>query len=441
MAKKKNIAFLFGAGASIKAGFQNTKEITETIIYGINNDGNFASCRSDESFYFSNRKAQYLDNVYRKEIVIPVIKFISLIKNFISHYHLHPITYEHIYFAVEQILLTHPVMPEYENPITELTIIEIENELCKKDLFYKNMDCHRNFKDIRYLCRYSMSYIQDLLSSILIDTPIKSVDYLNFIKDAYQGNDFDRLYCFTLNHDLVLEKFFEGHKLSFYDGFEYTNKYYSKWNPDLFLNYREKIKLLKLHGSTNWYRIRPYNVSNGKTIEIDPNTLEEVKDLPNESLDPWKDEFIAKVRYLVNDHIANENLEIFKDEYNRRLDIIEGRPKILIGTINKLIDYNSGIYNDLQFYFRKFLNDSNYLIIAGYSLGDRGVNNQIIDWLYRDYENRKILIIDPNVNGLRKTYNAVSLKFDLWCANNKLQLINESIENIDWEFIKKKLIG
>ena len=250
--------------------------------------------------------------------------------------------------------------------------------------------------------------------------------------DQYLNN----IFIFTLNHDTVLEEFFVKNKIEFNDGFETVENFLSTWKPNYFLN-NSKISLLKLHGSINWYRVRPYYINNKQPI-IDPDTLEEIND-DSKNADPWKDEFICKAKYLINNHIGKNINELYTDKYNRRFDIIEKRPKVLIGTINKLLKYNGDIYNDLQFYFRKQLNESNCLIIAGYSLGDRGVNNQIIDWIYKDYDKRKILIIDPNIKKLKSSYNAISNKFDLWFKNKRIDFIEDYIQNVSWDQIKNRL--
>jgi hypothetical protein len=329
---------------------------------------------------------------------------------------------------------SHPNLQEYENPICEPFVTKIEESVVKENLVNKENSLFK-IHSLMQLCSYTLNYIHDTLVSSLRNSRINELGYLRFLEKAYNDEYLNNIFIFTLNHDIVLEEFFVKNKIEFNDGFETVENFLSIWKPNYFLN-NSKINLLKLHGSINWYRVRPYNINN-KQPNIDPDTLEGINDSRN--IDPWKNEFICKPKYVINNHIGRNVHELYTDNYNRRFDVIEQRPKVLIGTINKLLKYNGDIYNDLQFYFRKQLNESNRLVIAGYSLGDRGVNNQIIDWIYKDYENRKILIVDPNIEKLKNSYNAISHKFDLWFKNKRIDFIPDYIENVKWDQIKNIL--
>jgi hypothetical protein len=54
---------------------------------------------------------------------------------------------------------------------------------------------------------------------------------------------------------------------------------------------------------------------------------------------------------------------------------------VLVGTFNKIRDYFGTPYFDLHATFRRQLKKIDWLIVSGYSFGDKGVNSVLSEWM------------------------------------------------------------
>jgi hypothetical protein len=118
----------------------------------------------------------------------------------------------------------------------------------------------------------------------------------------------------------------------------------------------------------------------------------------------------------------------------------EGRPMLLAGTFNKMLQYTTDIYADLHYQFHNSLRTVKRLVISGYGFGDKGINTQIIEWNYSDPD-RKILIIHHDPGALKNNARyAISKHIDDWVKLNKVAIITKKIENTSWNEIKKYLV-
>lgn len=155
------------------------------------------------------------------------------------------------------------------------------------------------------------------------------------------------------------------------------------------LDNNEKINLYKIHGSVNWH-------------EFDEES--------------WTDRRICKV--------------------SQKMYWLKPRKSILlIGTDNKLSAYIRGVFLELFYRFYKSLNKSDILIIVGYSFGDKGINDQIFDWLLTG--NNRMIIIDPYVENLEEKMSPGL--YSEWDKRNKIVPIKEYIENITLEHLGQYL--
>jgi len=99
----ENLSFILGAGISLKAGMPTTNDITECVLYGINKNNSLVSYHTDESFDYSNSRNENLNNIYFRAYILPILKFVKIIRNQISSYYYLPINYEHIYNSIDNI--------------------------------------------------------------------------------------------------------------------------------------------------------------------------------------------------------------------------------------------------------------------------------------------------------------------------------------------------
>ncbi|MBN4057198.1 SIR2 family protein, partial [bacterium AH-315-J21] len=155
------------------------------------------------------------------------------------------------------------------------------------------------------------------------------------------------------------------------------------------------VPLVKLHGSITWVRFT--------NLHAYPSTLREVK----HGEDIW--------------HRINKSGDMERPD--------DGKPKFLIGTLNKLEAYNFDQYAELFTMFRRVLRKTDELIIVGYSFGDRAVNYSLASWLVSD-ASKRLLIIDPKIESIKENVREAFW----WTRFNKsdpqISLIQDYVENV-----------
>lgn len=375
------IAFLFGSGISIKAKIPSTEKITHTIL-----DSKDIVRGSAENFFFDNPKrfdwSLYKDIPERVQIFLKILKTeIELYYNNVNR----TINYEDIYFLLD--FIEYNYYEEEGNPAFKYIFKEFEPKI-KNLLIPLDPSLEDSFNMNRLLSESKM-FIKQTVSKLL-SKKAESFDALKFLFDSLLDNEIRSFDIFTLNHDIVLEQFFELNKIDYNDGFQTNRESINIWNPQLF-NKRDKVKLYKIHGSVNW---QYYNQES------------------------WKDNRIKKFPISLLD----------------KFDTISNA-LILIGTQNKMSDYIKDLYLELYYHFYQSLNNNNCLIIVGYGFNDRGINQKIYNWLYNP--SNRVLIIDPNVEGLKVKFP--SLLFGQWNENRNIKRIQDYIENVSWDTIKYEL--
>jgi len=259
----------------------------------------------------------------------------------------------------------------------------------------------------------SLRYISDNIASFLDSIQPHSTKYLNFLNECYSDESATKIQIFTLNHDLLLENYFKKSQLPYIDGFDTSEPElnFNPWNPHLLENDQKKfINLYKLHGSINWHRI-------------------------TEQGNHWYGDKFGIPLASFNGRIRTTSGKYF--ETRERI--------ILIGTYNKVEEYQKYLFMDLQCLFYKILNQSSRLIISGYSFGDEGINRRIIEWVYKD-RNRKIILVDPYVSSLRDIAKpAIGNKWTTWIKDDIFRIVTDDkgkglgIEDVTWDIIKTYL--
>lgn len=163
----------------------------------------------------------------------------------------------------------------------------------------------------------------------------------------------------TLNHDLLIERVLENAGVKYRDGFGDRDGDF-RWFEEQRLAPEDSVRLIKLHGSINWYEMSdPKNRDRGTKTAI----------LAGE--DPWH----------------HENRE------GIRFDNWSGTPLFLTGVGNKVAAYNSGIYAEMMFRFHEALKSTDSIVMSGYGWGDKGINVRLIDWLL-DSEKRRLFLLN-----------------------------------------------
>jgi hypothetical protein len=132
---------------------------------------------------------------------------------------------------------------------------------------------------------------------------------------------------------------------------------------------------------------------------------------------------------MVNFHII--------DAQGRRLDALDKRPLLLMGTYNKMLEYTRGIYQELRLEFYLSLRRGKELVICGYGFGDEGINSELLEWMYSSPEHRLIIIHPKPEELIEKARTPTGWQWKNWVAKKKLEIIQNGIEKTSWCDIRK----
>lgn len=347
---------LVGSGVSIHSDIPCISSITEEILL-------------PKSY---GKKCQELIGLVKTDI-----------DNFYKHLGKEHITnYEDIYYVLSQIVDSYRL--EYENPavfkLVEFLMPEIEMGKNKFE------DCTRN----------SIGFIENLVSK-LINIEFLKFNQFDIIKDIIKNFQLEAIH--SLNHDLVLEKWFASNQIKYDDGFNLKKSKLPEWVG--FKKDKSLIKLCKLHGSVGWF---------GCYITKPSSSYNRILKLPL--------------------GIGVEEISSIDKSIITNTD----RPVLLVGTFNKMLSYLNGIFEELYEEFKTSLSNAELIIISGYGFGDKGINMPLTKWLNQDYS-KKMIIIHPNKSDLCK--NARGQFINDIMGHQKVKWIDEKFEDINIKQIKE----
>ncbi len=169
------------------------------------------------------------------------------------------------------------------------------------------------------------------------------------------AREVDEVDIFTLNHDLLVEKQCEARGFTVEDGFADRRgqlRAFNGWPAKR----REKVRLLKLHGSINWF----------------------LYDFPG-----WARQ------YAISDGDPFHSC----DQSGQFVYPVQGKAAFLSGTLVKEELYGLGFFGDVFRTFHNQLSRHCHLIVSGYGFGDPGVNRRLGQWLHDRPDNGNRLVV------------------------------------------------
>lgn len=383
----QNIVFLLGAGTSIPAGIPSTSKITETVLSG---DG-FATS-SVETYYHGEPPFAHIG--WPDEWVPRLSAFLRIVNDVISRHLLDiegegaVVSYEDLYHFVNQLYGGDFLGFRWRDasvvqPMKEkLAASPLVTELLKDPVYSK-----RTTADLDSLVRKSMDYIKDVLWELLRREP-DSLPYLSLLGDCLATKESGDVHLCTLNHDLVLLRHLRRLEVDFADGFEEQANGMKEWKSELLEPGSCRVHLLHLHGSILWH----WYQSGDRSGHYDR---------------------LVKCEFCRVDH--------------QRLWL---RPTLLVGTDNKMADYQMAPFADMNFFFNWYLRHSESAIVSGYGFGDMGINSILWRWLNAN-KKRKMVVIDP-----------MWQPFENWKdfqKEKRLVLLPRGIQQVTWPDVVKAL--
>jgi hypothetical protein len=191
----------------------------------------------------------------------------------------------------------------------------------------------------------------------------------------------EELNIVTLNHDTLVEQFLDENGIHFIDGFGRRDGDVRWYDESVYDESRARVKILKLHGSVNWYsfsvngRLRPAiflgtdvtNTKDGEGVELKPQ---------------------------------------FR------------RPSFLSG-ISKAVWYQKGIYADTHFRFHQLLRQCKQMVMSGYGWGDTAINFRLDTWLDQN-RNNSIILLDRTPYELVDRSLIMAAGSDFWTRSGQL---------------------
>lgn len=225
------------------------------------------------------------------------------------------------------------------------------------------------------------------------------------LADAIRQHEKAKYRFFSLNHDLVLECFLKQAGITAYfsrdlhpESTAYQRVYLSREAFDA-----AAVSVVKLHGSVNWRAFRPQ--------------------YPDEMPDPFKGEFIG-----------------IRTREDRKFELIDDVPRILMGTFNKVFRYSTPVFLPLFAEFQRSLRNSSCLVVCGYGFSDKGINTLVNDWMCSATRPR-MLVVDPQPFDESRCRRAISRKVATWESDGRLKVepcgVGVGPKDVSWTQILK----
>ena len=376
------VAVILGAGASIPAGFASTCLITNQVLSGNGtrrlSDGTYSHQTENSSLppdqpsllaanlarYFHEKAEQYYSG---KSGELP--------------------NYEDLFYLADQ--LYSEVMGEAENPALKAFECQFRSNVTP---LLERSDLAWSYRD---LLTETKNYITDTVRQCLSQTA-QSHYHLKVIHEVCARGLVSTIA--TLCHDTHVERYLVDKGILLSDGFSEEQAGVRYWVGD-FSN-TESVSFLKLHGSVNWFRLRPDGSKH------------------------WHDDRIGIPLNGDPDHTRRPDGTLQMSQYS-------GRDMVLIGTFNKLSDYGRGIFGDLHYRFRSSIRSCCRLVVCGYSFGDKGINSEITEWMYAK-RGRRLVVIHPHPEELaNQARGAIRNKWDTWEEQGSVTTIPKRIECVE----------
>ncbi len=370
-----NVLLFLGSGISLQTGLPKSNEILEQLLYGEWHG------HTDELYY----KGLHHNEVFRQDDwVLAIQPMLIWLREHGDCYFKDKFqketTYEDLYFMAKQI--EDECYGEVYNPAVSLFVLEMQRKFEK--LGFKRIG-HDEVVKMGQIARRSCHFIECVLWHLLsTDKPPTGI---SFLLEIAQNDQVEHLDIVTTNHDLLIERFLESNRIPYTDGFVDEDgdiKYYDRFQRDV----RHRVSLLKLHGSIDWYLF---------------------------------ERNVDQVSYACLGKTPNQDVWHARDALNQIVHNYRGRPVFLPGTYNKFVNYNYGIYFDMQSIFRERLDFNNLIIMSGYGWNDKLINHRIIEWLRSSDLNRLLIFHAYPENELRdRSRSGLYLLYDDLVSDEKL---------------------
>lgn len=178
------------------------------------------------------------------------------------------------------------------------------------------------------------------------------IDGLDLVVELARDASIKRLDIITLNHDTLVEQLLRQNDIPFADGFGPADGDLRFFDDSDFDTTSAKVRILKPHGSVDWYRVRRVSYP---AVFCGSN--------------------------LYNCRLASG--------LQKHIDI--KTPAFLSGP-GKILTYNRGIFSEVFYRMHQAFRQHNSLVMSGYGWGDTAINFRIVNWLGYSDQNAMMLL-------------------------------------------------
>ncbi len=352
---EKHLTVILGAGFSANAGMPTASDIAKRFNRDLKEK--LISASSSEWFWIDDKDETFIRNgKLNFEYLAYSFVFDELVKKYVLDKGAF-IYYEDFYqYIIDNFENSNWVENIFETAKKSLLndkpffLEEKNKEYYKRYLFAFD---HKQFSKVSAILNY---LIGDILSVIPRQDAELIEIYKGFIKYI---KSFEEVDIFTLNHDMLLENILNINGIKYSKGFNTENSpiVYND-NPVPYFNneFKEKIRIHKLHGSLDFYQFRYFN-KDGLFYR------------PTEEVD-----YFMTTNYFVKHHSQLINPKTYELLQDYNFDIV---PKFITGTRKTDTIKNDVLFKKLFENFEKTIANSDNLFVSGYSFSDDHLNEKI----------------------------------------------------------------
>jgi hypothetical protein len=373
---KPRVAFLLGAGVSMGADLPGTAEVTRRV------EVMAAEARATQGLSVGAQESRLVGEL------------LTRLRAFAEPPHDADATfnYEILHYLCRQVA---EEGIEFENPLIVPAIRRVTRGIVSA------AQAERNRFTIEGVAAHALGSIQRVVTGSLF-TSKRPIGHLDALVSACRDSRLSAIDVATLNHDTLIEGVLQARGILYEDGFLPVESGLREWIRGRLMDAGARVRLLKLHGSVDWHRVRPISSDHA-----------------------WYDD-----RWIQVPELDQSRLGLFT---------CPPSPLILIGTTDKILDYVRFPFVDILCAFRDALGRSSRLVVSGYSFGDKAINSQIADWYYTNRD-RRIVAISPEIEGcLERSRWAMRDKWMYWRSEGRLVLNDARFGETAWEAIADQL--
>ena len=352
-----HVVFFFGSGVSIPSDMPDVRTITGGVF--------------NEPIVFSaNERYEHCDRAEpapnSEERVDRVRAFLGIVSNYAQRVLCESgkpdqlVTYEDLYHLCAQVVTDQSGGDTRSTDPFNLAIRPFSEKLKREAETPLLSGSDDRLNNLAYTAREATFLITGVVREMLHSDNVNDESFLPLLKaideTGRRQKGVEQVTIVTLNHDVLVETLLEKHRdlkpvVNFEDGFGPAEDGVRKYDPERLFNDSARLRLIKPHGSINWY-----------FAESDSN----------------------RQRYS---DVAIFDGDPFDDGRDYGFYPVTGESSFLSG-IGKESSYQSGIFGDMVEAFQHVLRRTTTVIESGFGWQDYGMRSILMRYLTRKKENR-----------------------------------------------------